>query len=194
VQQSELRALISAASPDKRRAPGGNKNYLLKELRSLHFEISRLAALGHKNVDIAQILQIDPQTVSNALNTPLVMRQVARLQKRRNEVVANNDAAQEINSMVSDALTALKEVVNDREEKSIGARLSAANSILDRSYLGPVIKDIRVRKDPPIQKYLDELLERATAAGIIEEAEIVEEVNDKNKISREAVTNLSETN
>ena len=56
--------------PDKRRNPNG-RVVDIKQLWSRQKEIIRLDSLGYKGSDIASMLNIDPATVSNCLNSTL---------------------------------------------------------------------------------------------------------------------------
>ena len=69
---------------DQRRAePEVRKTYDIKQMWQLTHEICILAVRGFKNVQIAEILDITPQTVSNTLNSTLGMEKVSELRGER---------------------------------------------------------------------------------------------------------------
>jgi predicted transcriptional regulator len=69
---------------DLRRKPlGMKKTYNIKQFWQRHHEIVNLAAQGFKQTDIADILHIDPQTVSNTLNSELGEEKLSQLREIR---------------------------------------------------------------------------------------------------------------
>jgi predicted transcriptional regulator len=76
---------------DRRRAdPEERKTYEIKGLWQRHHEIINLAAQGWKQVDIAEILGIDPQTVSNTLNSQLGEAKLSIIRQERDEEAKKN--------------------------------------------------------------------------------------------------------
>jgi len=74
--------------PDKRRErknKDGSRRYDIKQLWQRSHEILNLALLGYKQVEIAEYLRIDPQTVSNTLNSTLGMESLANKRELRDE-------------------------------------------------------------------------------------------------------------
>jgi predicted transcriptional regulator len=59
------------------------KTYDIKQLWQRHHEIINLAARGFKNTEIAELLDIDPQTVSNTLNSTLGEEKLAEIRQER---------------------------------------------------------------------------------------------------------------
>lgn len=71
---------------DRRRVPEDErKTYEAKALWQRHHEIVNLAARGYKQVEIARILNIDPQTVSNILNSQLGKYKLSEIRQERDE-------------------------------------------------------------------------------------------------------------
>jgi len=70
--------------PDLRRSED-RKTYNVKSLWQRNHEIVNLAVRGFKQTEIAEILNISPQTVSNTLNSELGERKLAKLRKSRDE-------------------------------------------------------------------------------------------------------------
>jgi DNA-binding CsgD family transcriptional regulator len=73
---------------DQRRVPREErKTYDIKQMWQRHHEIVNLAAQGFKQVEIAEILNIHPQTVSNTLNSTLGEEKLEVLRTERDEDV-----------------------------------------------------------------------------------------------------------
>jgi len=71
---------------DKRRErdnEDGTRKFDIKQLWQRSREIINLALLGHKQVEIAEMLNIHPQTVSNTLNSSLGMQATSDKRKER---------------------------------------------------------------------------------------------------------------
>ena len=71
---------------DKRRErldEDGKRRYDIKQLWQRSHEILNLALLGHKQSDIARILNITPQTVCNTLNSTLGKEAIAERRQER---------------------------------------------------------------------------------------------------------------
>ena len=69
---------------DQRRVPQEERKvYDVKQMWQRTHEIVNLAARGYKNVEIAEILNIHPQTVSNTLNGKLGQLKLSELRKER---------------------------------------------------------------------------------------------------------------
>jgi predicted transcriptional regulator len=67
----------------RRKDEGERKTYEIKALWQRNHEIVNLAARGFKQVDIAKILNIDPQTVSNTLNSRLGTLKLSDIRQER---------------------------------------------------------------------------------------------------------------
>ena len=75
--------------PDKRRVPTEErKTYDIQSLWQRNHEIINLAARGFNNVTIAEILNINPQTVSNTLNSELGKRKLSEWHGRIMKLVS----------------------------------------------------------------------------------------------------------
>jgi predicted transcriptional regulator len=73
-------------SEDLRRvAREDKKTYDIKQLWNVHHEILNLRAQGYKENDIASILNITPQTVSNICNSTLGEEKLSIIRKERDE-------------------------------------------------------------------------------------------------------------
>jgi len=70
--------------PDKRRLnEGQERQFEVKQLWQRSHEIVNLSARGYKNVEIAQILNISPVTVSNTLNGKLGQHKLSEIRQER---------------------------------------------------------------------------------------------------------------
>jgi len=71
---------------DRRRAePGERKTYEIKQMWQRTHEICNLVARGFNYVQVAEILDIHPQTVSNTANSELGMQKIAEVREGRDE-------------------------------------------------------------------------------------------------------------
>jgi DNA-binding CsgD family transcriptional regulator len=76
---------------DERRVdPEERKTHDIKAMWQRHHEIVNLAAQGFKQVEIAEILNIDPQTVSNTLNSTLGKEKLSELREIRDGEAKKN--------------------------------------------------------------------------------------------------------
>lgn len=73
---------------DERRVEQGErKTYDIKQFWQRHHEMVNLAARGFKQVEIAEILNVDPQTVSNTLNSQLGQEKLSVIRLERDTEV-----------------------------------------------------------------------------------------------------------
>lgn len=71
---------------DQRRVPREDRGtYDIKQFWQRHHEICNLAAQGYKQVEIAYILGITPQTVSNTLNSTLGEEKLSVIREERDK-------------------------------------------------------------------------------------------------------------
>jgi DNA-binding CsgD family transcriptional regulator len=71
----------------RRSDPGERKTYEIKALWQRNHEIVNLSALGYKGTEIADILGIHPQTVSNTLNSELGQLKTSDIRQSRDKEV-----------------------------------------------------------------------------------------------------------
>ena len=93
-------------------------------------EIMRLHILGIKNVKIANKLNITAVTVSNALNSSLVRKQVAIMQAARDVDTVN--ISRRILELAPKAIDVMEEVMASESETG-AVRLRAATELLNRN-------------------------------------------------------------
>jgi predicted transcriptional regulator len=90
---------------------GERKTYEIKALWQRSHEIVNLAAQGFKQVDIARILNIDPQTVSNTLNSQLGEEKLAVIRKSRDEEA--KVVSEKIRVLTDKAINVYHEIFDD---------------------------------------------------------------------------------
>lgn len=115
------------------RLPTGNRKYAIQALWDVHHEITRLALLGLKHVDIANTLGITPTMVSYTLNSPIVKRQLAIMRGARDAEAV--DVAAQIKSLAPKAVEVLEDLLTSESESM---KYKAATGILDRAGHAPV--------------------------------------------------------
>ncbi len=100
---------FESRSPDGRRTydRSERKTYDIKQLWQRQHEIINLALTGMKNVDIAKILGITKESVSQTLNSELGMKKLASLREKRDDEAVK--VADEIKKLTVKAL----EIYND---------------------------------------------------------------------------------
>ncbi len=116
--------------PDKRRVDGDQrKAYDIKSLWSLNHEIIDLDARGFKGVDIAKILHISPQTVSNTLNSTLGSEKKAELREIRDG--ETRVRMEQIRVLTDKAIGVYNEILdNETNEASLKDRRETADNVL----------------------------------------------------------------
>ena len=115
--------------PDKRRAPEGErKTYEIQGLWQRNHEIVNLAARGYKNTEIAEILNISPQTVSNTLNSELGKRKLSDIRLERDEEAKKT--VEKIRVLTNKALNVYHEIFDDVSgECSLKDKKSVADTV-----------------------------------------------------------------
>lgn len=99
---------------DKRRAePGERKSHDINMLWQRNHEILRLALVGLKSTQIAEILGIHKQTVSNTINSDLGKQKLSLMRKERDEDVI--DVVKEVAKMFPKALEIYNKVLDGED-------------------------------------------------------------------------------
>lgn len=117
-------------SADRRRVAPQQKRYQLDELYAMHHEIIRLLAIGQKPEEIAELLHITTQTVSNVRNTTLARAKMQVLQQCRDREFAV--ATKRVTDLMPKALDLL-EVLLRQGESIAGYDPSTALKIVDKT-------------------------------------------------------------
>lgn len=115
------------------RLPTGNRKYQIKEMWSIHHEITRMLLMGMKNVDIAKVLGIDPVTVSYTANSTIVQRQLSIMRGARDAHAV--DCAARIKELAPKAVEILGDLM---EAEDNATKFKASIAILDRAGHTPV--------------------------------------------------------
>lgn len=115
---------------DNRRVPTEErKTYQIKQLWQRSHEIVNLAAQGFKNVEIAEVLNITPQCVSDTLNSELGQKKLADIRFGRDEETKKN--SEKIRILTSKALQVYHEIFdNESGEASLKDRKDAADTVV----------------------------------------------------------------
>jgi len=165
--------------PDKRRAESGErKTYEIQGLWQRNHEIVNLAARGFKNVEIAEILNIHPQTVSNTLNSELGERKLSEIRLDRDEEAKK--VSEKIRVLTNKALDVYHEIFDDNSgESTLKDKKAVADTVaLELSGLRAPTKIHNLNASYTLTKEeLEAFKQRGTKAveesGIVE-AEVVE--------------------
>jgi predicted transcriptional regulator len=98
--------------PDGRRKPvGERKTYDIKQLWQRNHEIVNLAAMGYKGTEIAKILNINQQTVSNTLNSELGQCKLSDIRLDRDD--ETKKVTEKIRNLTDKALNVYNEIFDD---------------------------------------------------------------------------------
>jgi len=98
--------------PDGRRAEEGErKTYDIQAMWQRSHEIINMAARGFKQVQIAKILDIDPQTVSNTLNSTLGQQKLSEIRETRDDEAKRVN--EKIRVLTDKALTVYNELFDN---------------------------------------------------------------------------------
>jgi len=115
---------------DRRRVPATErKAHNIKQLWQRHHEIVNLAAKGFKQTEIAEILNIHPQTVSNTLNSHLGEYKLSEIRQERDE--ETKKVVEKVRVLTDKALATYHEIFDD-ESGEIGLRdkMKVADTVL----------------------------------------------------------------
>jgi hypothetical protein len=93
------------------------KTYEAKQMWQRHHEIVNLHVQGFKNVEIAEILCIDPQTVSNVLGSQLCEQKTAELREIRDGEVKKR--MEQIRILTQKAIETYNEILDDTENEKV---------------------------------------------------------------------------
>ena len=149
------------------RLPTGHREFEVQKIWNITHEIMRLHILGLKNVDIADRLGITAQTVSNAVNSSIVKRQIAIMQGARD---ANTvDVTKRVLEMAPKALDVLENIMTSENETG-SVRLRAAVEVLNRNVdTAPVRKtETHAQYEHFLRgKHIDEIKKIAKERGLL---------------------------
>jgi len=124
-----LYGFVGRDNDQRRVEPSERKTYEAKQLWQRHHEVVNLSVQGFKGVEIAKILNIDPQTVSNILNSKLPMEKVAELRQIRDGEVKVR--MEQVRVLTDKALQTYNEILdNEAGEATLKERKDTADRIL----------------------------------------------------------------
>lgn len=117
-------------SQDLRRKPESKrKTYDIKQMWQRTHEIINLAALGYKQTEIASILNITPQTVSNTLNSRLGSDKLSDLRGERD--LRAQATVEKVRTLTEQALEVYREIFDDESgECTMKDKKAVADTIL----------------------------------------------------------------
>lgn len=172
---------------DNRRVSRDQKTtYNIKQLWQRNHEIVNLAAKGYKNVEIAEILNISPQTVSNTLNSELGQYKLSELRKLRDDEAKKT--VEKIRVLTDKALKLYHEVFDDEDgEYSKRDKLRVADTVLLElsGYRAPTkiqSHSVLTTLSPEeLESFKKRGLQAAKEAGLVVETELIEEPSDEPK-------------
>jgi predicted transcriptional regulator len=105
------------------------KTYDIKQLWQRHHEIVNLAARGFKQTEIAEILNIDPQTVSNTLNSQLGQEKLSDIRLERDAEAKK--ISEKIRILTNKALQTYHEIFDDESgECGLKDKMKVADTVL----------------------------------------------------------------
>ncbi len=116
--------------------------------------ICLLAASGMKNVEIAEVLRISPQSVSNTINDPRAKDVIIQAQQHASENVL--DLNQRLKETAAEAYEAVVEVMRNSEDERLRAKVGFG--LLDRAGYTPIQRHV-VKAAPTLP---EGLVERVT--------------------------------
>lgn len=147
-----------------------HRRYQVEQMWEVHHEITRLALMGMKQIDIATHLGISPVTVSYTLRSPIVARQLEQMSAVRD--LGAIDIAKQIAALAPRAVEVLDKLLDDSIPN---ISLKAAESILDRAGYAAVQ---RIKQDITVSHFssteIAEIKSRARDVGLLLEAEYAE--------------------
>ncbi len=152
------------------------KTYDIKALWQRSHEIVNLAAQGFKQVDIAEILHITPQTVSNTLNSELGQKKLSEVREARDD--ETKKVTEKIRVLAGRALQTYHEILdNESGEATIKDRKDVSDTVLlELSGMRAPTKHITAHLTPEeIGNFKARGKIAAEQEGVIIEGEVVEE-------------------
>lgn len=176
--------------PDERRVDDVNKRktYDSKQMWQRHHEVVNLSLRGLKNVEIAEVLRIHPQTVTNILNGTLGMKKMSELRKMEDgeaQVVADK-----IKTLTERALSVYHDILDDDVGDPDLKKKTADTVVLELSGLRVPTKvqsqhvSTVLTKDE-LEEFKERGIKAARASGLIVDVEPAEGGNGDGDIESE---------
>jgi len=155
------------------------KTYDIKALWQRSHEIVNLAARGFKQVEIAEILHITPQTVSNTLNSELGEKKLSEIREGRDEEAKK--VTEKIRVLSGRALQTYHEILeNENGEASVRDRKDVSDTVLlDLAGMRAPTKHVTAHlTQEEILNFKSRGKLAAKQEGVVIDANTVEEVED----------------
>lgn len=148
--------------------PDEKKNFDIREVHTYYHEIARRLVIGQKTAEIAKALNVHPNTVRNAKNSPVIQEQLRIMGGARDHEAKN--VAKQIRELAPKCVEVLEGILND-EEVGNGLKVKTSLAILDRAGHS-VPKNVNMRAVHAIvtKDDLSRIKERALEIGIEESA------------------------
>ena len=122
--------------------PEGNKSYDIQRLWGQQKEILRLVSSGlYNNKDIAEMVGVTPQTISNIINSALGKQTLEILQGAADADTV--DLMVKIRSLAPIALAVQEEILMD-EETGSAMKNKISDKLLDRAGYTPISKNMNL--------------------------------------------------
>jgi predicted transcriptional regulator len=160
---------------DRRRSED-RKTWEIKQLWQRSHEIVNLAARGFKNVQIAEILNISPETVSNTLNSELGQHKLSEIRLERDEEAKK--VSEKIRVITNKALKVYHEVFdNESGEVSLKDKAHFAEGFLKE--MSGLRSPVKIQSHTvhtqlttaEIEEFKKRGIEAARASGLITDVE-----------------------
>ncbi len=173
----ERTAEVMEYNEDKRFNPDGSQSYDLTKLRSHQQEILRLHSTGMRAPEIADLLGVCKQTVSNVTNTDLGQAMLSMLHAERNVTIAKT--AERIDALAPKAAEVFEGILFDPEvDRSLQYRV--ARDTLKANGIMVERKSVAHNHTWLSHDEIDELKGRYKKdfGGDMEDANVVKEMNN----------------
>ena len=148
---------------------------MLTQLKEHHREIARLKVEGFSVQDIADMREMNIQSVYAILRDPLCKAHIAKLQDAADETAI--DVRKRLVEMNKKALDKIEDCL-DREEVPFATGLKAAESVLDRNGYAPPKQDTSQLHLHVTSEDLNELKERMRKAKQRGQGHIVDDPSE----------------
>ena len=149
----------------------GNKNYDIKRLWGQQKEILRMVASGlYNNKQIAEMVGVTPQTVSNIINSSLGKQTLEVLQGAADAETV--DLMVKLRALAPIALSVQEEVMLG-EDTPQRLKVDVANKMLDRAGYAPITKNMNLNLNAGLTK--DDIASIKARAKELEEVELARE-------------------
>lgn len=116
---------------------------IAQELTASYREIIRLKIKGLSTSEIAQIVDMNPSSVSHIANSPMVKEHIENLQNKVDGLVV--EASRDLTRMLPDVVEMYHKIINSPSE-STADKIRIGESILDRVGLPKTKKELRESK------------------------------------------------